>query len=73
MICGKVTRKMSDFKYDAGKLDSHETLKRCQDALVKNNPILALQFINQYFMYLDVQFHVDSAIQMYKEKLQNDE
>jgi hypothetical protein len=63
---------MDDFKYEAGKLDAHETLKRVQDALKDNNPLLALIFTNQYFNYLDIEFHVESAIEAFKERLTND-
>jgi hypothetical protein len=63
---------MTDFKYEAGKLDPHETLQRVQNALKDNNPLLALIFINQYFNYLDIEFHVDNAIKAFKERIIND-
>jgi hypothetical protein len=64
---------MDDFKYDAGKLEAHATLHRIHRALRENNPLLALHYTNEYFNALDIQYHVDSALKLYKEKLTNDE
>jgi len=60
---------MSDFKYDVGLFDPKDVIYNARKALVDNNPMLALDIINVYYAAANAQHHVDNALKLYKEKL----
>ena len=60
---------MSDFKYAVASNKPEDVLYNTRKALRDNNPMPALDIINEYYSDAHAQFHADSAIKLYKEKL----